>query len=237
MPNASFSDLVTRHTRKWDILRRSDEIWRHYTQPYTRLRLRNVSVSLFYSVSHVLMQLIQSANNIVNPLDEKISCVTRANIKAPQFFTSSRVEKLSFLLRLLGVWARENDRRELQTVRIFQISSLGLSHVFCWPSAERHFSWYKITFCVNSLGANRLTILELQVLVNNCRHRAAVESIFLSKFVHCYSSIYSDKFFKIFKFSFVRRCTWHARTVTYVLPLLKISTPLYKFLCARQLPQ
>jgi len=49
------------------------------------------------------MQLIQSANNIVNPLDEKISCVTRANIKAPQFFTSSRVEKLSFLLRLLGV--------------------------------------------------------------------------------------------------------------------------------------
>ena len=101
----------------------------------------------------------------------------------------------------------------------------------------RQFSWNKITFCVKSLGANRLTILEIQGLVNNATHRAAVESTFLSKFVHCYLSIFSDKFFKVFKFSFVRRCKWHARTVKYVLPLLKIPTPLYKFLWARQLPQ
>ena len=92
-----------------------------------------------------------------------ILCYPR-DYKCTAIFNSSWVEKLTILLCLLRVRARENARSELQTVRIFQISSLGWSHLSCWPSAERHFSWYKIKLCVNSLGANRLTILELQSL-------------------------------------------------------------------------
>jgi len=57
-----------------------------------------VSVSIFYSVSPISMQLIQSANNFVNPLDEKNFWVTRATMNAPQYFTSSLVEKLTIFI-------------------------------------------------------------------------------------------------------------------------------------------
>jgi len=64
---------------------------------------------------------------------KNILCYPR-DYKCTAIFTSSWVEKLTFSLCLLRVWARENARRELLTVSIFQISSLGCFHLSCCPA-------------------------------------------------------------------------------------------------------
>jgi hypothetical protein len=59
---------------------------------------------------------------------------------------------------------------------------------------------YNSMLCDNSIRTNRETFLELQVLLNNCKHRTAAGTKFLNNFVHRYSSIHADRFFcSIFK--------------------------------------
>jgi len=69
--------------------------------------------------------------------------------------------------------------------------------------------------------------------VNTDRHRTWL----IPGFSEISSSvILSDNFFDNWKIPFDRRCTWHARTVTFTLPLMKISKQLFKFHLERHLP-